>query len=62
MLSGPQFLASEIIEKNKVVFQNKNTFKRANKQIPTQSIRLDPQKKIPISITIFFQAEIMSLK
>lgn len=30
MFSGPQFLASEIIEKNKVFFKIKNTFKRAD--------------------------------
>lgn len=44
MFGGPQFLASEIIEKNKIFFKIKNTFKRANKQIPTQSFRPDAQK------------------
>lgn len=53
MFSGPQFLASEIIEKNKVFFKIKIHSKGP---IPKQSFRLVAQKKVPISITMFFSS------
>lgn len=60
MFSGPQFLASEIIEKNKVFFKLKNTFKRADsKTIFSASCT---EKSTNFNYDFFFQAEIMSLK